>query len=758
MVFVMVFLTGSAQPPYNKKLFRELFTQGSLLMLENFNDTALNVFLKLAEMDPDNSNVNYKVGVLYLKNANNKPKAEAYLEKAITRTSKKYMEDEPTEKNAPEIAFYYYAQALHFNHKFDRAIEYYEKFKAIIGTKDKQLLTEVVHSIEMSFNAIEFIKKPVACTITSLGDSLNTEFAEYSPVITADESFIFFTSRRPGTGGMDNRTLDGGFFEDIWYCQKLKDGSWSAAKTIGLPVNTIEHEATIGLSADGYMMLIYRNDQGDGNIWVSEYNGSLWSAPERIESTNTIPTDINTKAWEPSACVTPDGNTLYFVSDRKGGYGGRDIYRVKRLPNGNWSMAQNLGPTINTSFDEDAPFMHPDGKTLFFSSRGHKCMGGFDIFFAQLFDTAWSPPTNLGYPANTTDDDIFYVTSADGKRGYYASGKAGGKGDLDIYMLRFEEAVVEPVVLLKGFITYNGKSDSLPPSVTITARDINTGQEFPFVRPNSVTGKYILILNPGDKATTYSITYEADSLQPIVETITVDPKNAYTEIEVGVDLKSINFESKTLGTVSVTGTIKDAAGAPIPAANIIVKDNVSGKLLETYHSNSESGLFYFVLDRGKNYNISFEAHNYLFQSLNVNVPKKPEYSEIRQDIIMERVKVGSTIVMNNLFFDSGKSTLRKESNVELEKILKLMKEYSFLKFEISGHTDSKGNDQANMLLSQQRAQSVVNYLVKKGADKSKLIAKGYGETKPVAANNLPNGKPDLKGMQMNRRVELKIIE
>ncbi|MCC7302937.1 MAG: OmpA family protein [Bacteroidia bacterium] len=758
LVFLLSGVLSLAQPKFDKRVFRDKFTQGNLMLLEGFYDSALTVFLDCRKMDSTNANVNYKVGFLYLKSSNRKKLAEPFLAFAVQYTAKKYMEDEPAERSAPEISNYYYAQALHLNHKFDLATEYYNKFKEIIGVKDKALLLEVNHLIEMSFNAIEFTQKPINCTIVNLGDSVNSSFPDYSPVITADESYIFFTSRRPGMGGLNNRTLDGGFFEDIWYCKRKADGSWTGALPLGPPVNTMEHEATVGLSADGYLMLIYKDEMGDGNIFLSEFTGKEWTAPDKIDATNTVPTDINSKAWEPSACVTPDGNTLYFVSDRKGGYGGRDIYRVKRLPNGNWSMAQNLGPVINTPYDEDAPFMHPDNRTLFFSSTGHKSMGGFDIFYAQLFDTAWGPPANLGYPANTTDDDIFYVTSSDGKRGYYASGKEGGLGDKDIYMITFESSVVEPIVLMKGFITLDGKSDSIPPSVRITVRDAETGEEYSLVKPNPQTGKYILILNPGDKATTFAITYEADSLQPIVETITVDPKNAYTEIEKGVDLKAINFETKAKGTVSVSGVVKDAAGNIVPLTRIIVKDNLTGALLNTFYPHSETGLYFFVLDKGKDYNISYEAKNFLFQSVNVNVPKKPEYSEIKKDIILERVKVGASIVMNNIFFDSGKSTLRKQSNVELEKVIALMKEYDFIKIEISGHTDSKGNDKQNEVLSQQRAQAVVNYLVKKGVDKNRLTAKGYGEKKPIAKEVLPNGKPDMAGMQKNRRVELQIVE
>jgi outer membrane protein OmpA-like peptidoglycan-associated protein len=204
--------------------------------------------------------------------------------------------------------------------------------------------------------------------------------------------------------------------------------------------------------------------------------------------------------------------------------------------------------------------------------------------------------------------------------------------------------------------------------------------------------------------------------------------------------------------------VRNKDGRSIPGAEIIVKDNLTGKLLETFYTTIDSGSYYFVVNRGQNYNISYEAKGYLFHSENINAPKAAEYSVMQKDVVLDRVEVGSKVVLNNIFFDSNKSILRKESGVEIDKLVALMKEYPELVIEVSGHTDSKGNDAANMTLSQARSQAVVNAIIKKGIQKEKLIAKGYGETTPVAPNALPNGKPDLKGMQLNRRVEMKIVK
>ena len=743
----------------NKKEFREGFTQGNLLMMEHFYDTALATFLHIRAMDTTNANVNYKIGVIYLQTRAQKPRAERFLAQAITNIAKKYVEDEPGETQAPPLALLYYAEALHINYNFQSAIDFYNKFKDYPGKKNPELIKDIERQKEMCFNGIELTKTRVPCVIVNLGDSVNSPYGDYSPLISADEEVLMFTSTRKGTGGEANQTPEGTYFEDIWVCYKKHDGTWSEAKNMGPPINTYENEATIGLSADGQQLFIYKDDNGDGNIYISELNGDIWSAPEKMGDEEQSITDINSKSFEPSASITADGNTIYFVSDRKGGYGGTDIYRVVRLPNGKWSKAQNLGPTINTPYDEDAPFMHPDGKTLFFSSKGHKTMGGFDVFYSTKFDSGWAPPVNVGYPINTTEDDVFYVTSADGKRAYYSSVKAGGKGDQDLYRVDFQDAdYTGPVVVLTGRVTYNG-GDSLPSGVNISIKDNITGELLPDVKPNSKSGKYILVLTPGEMdSKEFTVTYSADSLDPIVQVVKVEKKNDISETEKSITIRDVNFEDKKIGTISVSGVVKGSDGKTINAVKINVTDNVSGKLLNTYYSNDVSGAYYFVVKMGQNYNVSFEAEGYLFQSINVNIPKKPQFSEIKKDVVLEKIKVGVKMTLNNIFFDSGKSTLRKESNVELDKVIKLMKQNPEIKFEISGHTDSKGDDKQNLVLSQARAKAVVDYLVKKGVDKKRLIAKGYGETQPVAPNTLPNGKPDPEGMQLNRRVEMKVVE
>jgi outer membrane protein OmpA-like peptidoglycan-associated protein/Tol biopolymer transport system component len=749
-VALLFLISASGFSQGDKGKYRESFVQGNYLVLEQNYPLALKYFKEAYAIDSSNANINYKLGYCYLQSASEKNKALYYLEKAVQDVSHNYDPEDPKEKKAPELAYYSLGEAYRLAYRFNESNTYFNKFREIVGSRNKELATDLGRQVETNFNAMDLIKDSANVGISNLGDSINTAYPEYSPVISADESTLIFTSRRPGSTGGD-KTDNDQFMEDIYFCYKKADGTWSAPRSIGESINSNGNEANIGLSADGQQLFVYRDVNG-GDIYTSNLEGNTWSGLTPLSST------INSPAWETHASMTVDGNTIYFVSNRKeGSYGGRDIWRCVRLPNGLWSMPVNLGPEINTADDEDAPFIHPDGVTLFFSSKGHKNMGGFDIFKSVKDENGkWSEPENMRAPINTPDDDIFYVQSADGKRGYFSSARNGGFGEKDIYMVNYERTIVEPLTLLKGYITFDGSTKGLA-KVSIMVTDMESGLVVQNVKPNEATGKYLLILTPGTEGKTYTISYEAEGYQPVDVTINIPANSSYQELEKELLLQLVNLESKTLGTISITGTVTGKDGKPIPGAAIVVKDNVTGKLIDTYYTASDSGSYYFILNRGQNYNLSYEAKGYLFQSENVNVPKQPEYSVLNKNIVLEKVEVGSKIVLNNIFFDSNKATLRKESNLELEKLQQLMKDYPDLTVEVAGHTDSKGNDAANLKLSQQRSQSVVNALIKKGVNAKFLVAKGYGETMPVAPNTLPNGKPDLKGMQMNRRVELKII-
>ena len=503
---------------------------------------ALPLYLDVLSTDQNNANLNYKVGVCYLNSASteNKKKAIPYLEQAVKSINNNYEEFSQTEKKASPEALFELAKAYHNDYKFDDAIKYFEMYKAALGLKTGPDSKDIDDRIEMSKNGKEYIKTPKNITIVNLGDSVNSEYPDYAPVISVDETTLIFTTHRKG-GTTDELTEDNQYYEDIYISTKNKNGEWGKAHAIGSNINTASHEASIGLSADGQQLFIYRStfDKKDnassGDIYKSDLNGDVWTVPQKLGS------DINTPdSWETSAALSADNQTLYFVSDRKGGIGGRDIYFCVKLPNGEWSKAQNIEAPINTDQDEDSPFIHPGGKELFFASKGHKSMGGFDIFVSTKAEeegvTRWSEPTNIGYPINTTDDDVFFVTSTDGKRGYYSSFQDGGYGEKDIYQISLVDQTEKALAVVKGYMSmFNGKP--LPFDSKISVYNADTKELLKIdTKPNSKTGKYLVVLPTNKK---YTLVYEVPGCDKVTRELSLDDNMSLNKIDRAYQMDTV---------------------------------------------------------------------------------------------------------------------------------------------------------------------------------------------------------------------------
>jgi outer membrane protein OmpA-like peptidoglycan-associated protein len=514
---------------------------------------ALIFFLKALEKNPENSSTNFMIGKIYLE-TDYKHRALTYLEKAYQL--------KPTID--PEI-HKYLADSYHLNMMWDKAIEYYELCRKSLH-KDHTFHKEIDREIFECNVGKELVAKPVNATIENLGPVINSVASDFAPVISADESVMIFTSRRVGsTGGEVDE--NGEFHEDIYISEKI-NGAWSVPKNIGTNINTEGHDASIGLSADGKELFTYYGE-GQGDIKFCKLKkDSTWSKPFLMNG------DINSKHSETSICITPDGSTVFFTSDREGGHGGLDIYTSHLDKKGVWSKAVNLGTTVNTSEDDDSPFMDLDGKTLYFSSRAHKGMGGYDIF-KTLYDSTenkWSEPENMGYPINTADNDIFFVLSGDGRHGYYASVREDGVGEKDIYMITMPErkdykklvkkmevllkkeievkdstpvAIVEPVksvkypVLLKGTVYDKTTGNTISAKVQImegnnVLKEIITGAD----------GKYSYETS-GDKERNFTITAQKEVYGFTSKAISVPADGLQaTELVNDLDLKKLEVGTK----------------------------------------------------------------------------------------------------------------------------------------------------------------------------------------------------------------------
>lgn len=538
--FLLLFFAiiyGSMQAQLPSGGYKDYFREGNYLLLEENYELALRNFLKAYEIDSSSANINYNVGLCYLKSAIHKADAEAKLAKAINSISKHYKMDDHTEKDAPPMALFYYAQALHINYKFDEAVTYYDKFLVYVED-DKDWKKEINYYKDQTVYAKQLIAAPISVQITNMGDSINSEWPDFSPVLSADERTMIYTTRRPsGVGG--EKTPEGHYFEDIVVSYKDDNGKWSKPVSLSDYVNTNGHEASVSLSADGQTLIVFKDDGGNGNIYYTQWDGKTWGGLQ------TFGSDINTKHWEPHACLSVDGNTLFFTSDRPGGKGGRDIYRSVKLPNGKWSKASNLGAGVNTEYDEDSPFLHPDGKMFFFASKGHKTMGGFDLMFSIIDDDGkYSEPINLGHPINTPDDDVFYSTSPDGKRAYFSSAKDGGYGEKDIYMISIAGVAEKALALFKGQIIA-AEGESLPEDLVIIVTDKLTGENIGTYRPKMANGTFAVILPPGKE---YNFSYQAPRGEEFYsEDIYVTKELTYQEINKEVNLEPL----KMLGKIKV---------------------------------------------------------------------------------------------------------------------------------------------------------------------------------------------------------------
>lgn len=476
---------------------------------------ALSVYLELLGEYPNNANLNFKIGYCYLNTATEKIKSIPYLEYASKNIIRDYDVLDANEERAPIETLFYLGKAYHVNYRIDDAEMTFINLKTMLDSGDEDFEKVINHELKACQVARVLIKHPIEMDVTNLGNKINSKYTEHSPVISGDESILIYTSKREeNTGGkiMD----DGQYFEDI-YISSFDGNKYTQAQKISKNINTSGHEASIGLSFDGSKLFIYKDDNKNGDIYVSERKGSEWLAPERM------PEPINSKYRETHASMSFDQKEIFFTSDRKGGFGGLDIYRVRRLPNGKWSKAQNMGPTINTEYDEEGPYLHPDGTSLFFSSNGHNTMGGFDIFISYIDDNdKWSAPKNIGYPINTPDDDVYYMPSVDGRRAYYASYAHNSIGDYDLFKIDLSETHVRNQTVIAGFAVSPNNIFLEDAIITITDYD---DEVVGIYTPDPDSKKFLFILPRGR---TFNAIFESSNIDEFEYTITV-PNYAYDQ-------------------------------------------------------------------------------------------------------------------------------------------------------------------------------------------------------------------------------------
>jgi outer membrane protein OmpA-like peptidoglycan-associated protein/tetratricopeptide (TPR) repeat protein len=486
--------------------------------------------------------------------------------------------------------------------------------------------------------AVDYAKKYPAGNYVfapqNMGSSVNTAESEYWPSLTIDGKELVFTRR------LNNYNED--FFSSI-----KTDSGWDKAQSLKGNINTAENEAAQSISRDGQCLVFTARNRRDGwggfDIYVTYLTPEGWSDPINLGNR------INSDQWDSQPALSPDKRDLYFASRRPGGYGGSDLYVSRLLPNGRWGDPENLGPGINTSGDEQCPFIHADNQTLYFTSNYWPGYGDDDLFFVRKGpNESWSKPVNLGYPLNTINKEGTLFISSDAKTAYYASDRSDSKGGLDLYSFELREDVRPYKTLwVKGQVFDKKTTRGLPSAVELT--DLATKQ--------------------------------------VISKVQTD----------------------------------------------------------------EQGNYLITLPVGKDYAFNVNRKDYLFYSDNFLLREKSPDSVYQKNIPLQPIEVNASVVLKNIFFDIKKFELNPQSQVELDKIVQLLTENPMVKIQITGHTDNVGKPADNLALSNNRARAVVNYLVQKGIALQRLSFKGFGETKPVAANTSEDGRAK------NRRTEMRVV-
>lgn len=522
--------------------------------------------------------------------------------------------------------------------QFDQALAAVQRYLTIPRLNDRERGAALYRQRTYQF-ALDLAKEQTLSNYVfapvNLGDSVNTRASEYLPSVTLDGKTIVFTRNVNGNN------------EDFYETHIGPDGKWSLAKPLEGNINTPDNEGAQNISQDGQMLVFTGCNRPDGfgscDIYYALRTRQGWSTPQNIGE------PINSEFWESQPCLSPDKRDLYFAARDPSGFGGSDIWVSHRQPNGAWGNPQNLGTNINTRGDESCPFIHADNQTLYFTSNGLPGYGGTDLFVVRKDSTGkWGKPVNLGYPINTIDDEGALVVAADGKTAYYASDRSDSRGGLDIYTFEVREGIRPFRTLwVKGKVFDKKTNEGLPSSVSLT--DVHGGQ-------------------------------------------------------------------------------------------VIAKAQTD-----------EEGNYLITLPVGKEYAFTVQRKGYLFYSMHFDFSQKVPDSTYEVNIPLQPLEAGAEIVLHNIFFDTKKYDLKPESLVELEQVVSLMKENPAIRIQISGHTDNVGQDKDNMVLSNARAIAVINYLATRGIAPARLVAKGFGATKPIADNTTEAGRAK------NRRTELTII-
>jgi len=627
-----------------------------------------------AQRNPQTGAPNYDAGIVFLDQALSKDSNfwEAALLKAeFLDYQRKYAEAAKYYQRALNIdpshsisgsTYFYLAACLITIGEYDEALKNINRFLQNPNAKEN-LINQAYQMRACAEFSINAMAQPVEFKPVNAGEGINTILPEYYPTLTVDGQVLLFTRRLPMSEPLDEQ-------EDFYVSQfDDKTKTWKPAKAMPPNINTSWNEGAPTISGDGKKIIFVactdnsgvnyganRTGKGSCDLFITEKIGNQWTNPINL------PGGVNTSNWETQPSLSADGKTLYFIRAIRSreGRSNSDIYVSELQSNGLWSEATRLSNTINSSQNEESVQIHPDGKTLYFASRGHIGLGGSDLFVSQLNEQGqWSKPVNLGYPINTRFDENSLLVSAQGNIAFFASDREGGYGKLDIYWF------------------------NLPESLQAT--------------------------------------------------------------------KTFYFE----------GLAFDAVTTQKLQANVQLTDLTSGKEVYNGQTDIQDGKIVLPLPINRSYAVLVNKQGYLPFSLNFDLTLKENAQSYHLDMPLNPISSKGENVLNNVFFDLAKATLRPESRIELMNLANYLKANPSLKIEVQGHTDSQGDAQKNMILSEQRAKAVYDFLLKEGITAERINYRGFGSLKPVITDvqiaALTTDAQKAAAHQKNRRTTYTIM-
>ncbi|MCG8474113.1 MAG: OmpA family protein [Cytophagales bacterium] len=761
-IFLVVFFFSSNLFAQNRKA-AELTNKADRFFKVGKYSQALGFYLEAESLEAPDYLTAYAMGVCYFykESVDQQVKGIKYLKSSLSSFSK---------GDVPSDVHLYLGELFMANEDVPLAIMHFGKYLGLIDKeKDPLEYLEIKKRLAQARVSEEIILNPKKIKIERLDHIVNSIYTEYNPVLSADESVLAYTFNKPEHAKTERRA------EGIMITEKTSEGLWKEPKPIKIRAQGAY--GTAGMSPDGQKMLVYiENAKGrGGNLYIIEKEKDGWSDPQIIDGLKTNNYHTTTGSF------TADGNTIFFASDRPGGFGGKDIYKVTREHNGKWSTPVNLGSSVNSEANEDSPFIHPDSKTLFFTSNRTESIGGYDVFKALKIRGRWRPAFNLGYPINTTADESYFSMTADGSRSYFSSNRKGGYGEQDIYYFKMPESEANiPLTMVKGKILAG--TDSLPVPTQIKVIDNETDKVVQFVySPSKATGDYLIILPPGKN---YDMLIESEGYMPYTVNINVPHQTYFFQLYQRIHLNPIfQFDTQVGQEVSVRNKFYDSHEEYVKTnmmkayeASLIKSDSLDlYDMMDLIVKSSDTVAYNYLLElmysTSPIENVQFDdsdqklqiaSRSYYYDESDTtklirrevegeevfSLPKLYVDEESRTSLLaskLPRVPKEALGQMVSIFFAQGSSEIASEDVSKLRALLNKMKQNEGMGVEISGYASSEGDAALNRQLSNKRAIKVLEIFNHSGIVRRRIKARAYGEESDSSAERA-------------RRVDVRLID